>query len=552
MFSNLWQLVRRPTRPSQRRGRPGARRPFRPEVLPLEERAVPSIVLANEVEGNDTFDHATPLPTLGSSVIASGAIQAPHDVDYYSFRASPGSRVWAFMDTGGPPDPGANSRHGKLTLLASDGKTPLETDIGDGTGTGGGTRIDTLDSPLIAGHALPAAGGVFFLAVAASDGTGVISPYKLYVTVTSTTDGPDVEPANNGRTSATPLIGSPSHPVRSGTVRTGVLNDQDNYQVKAHAGDVLFVAADAELSGSGGANLVVDLLGPDGGTLVSANSSAAAGSNPDHPAEGFAYVAAAPGPYFVRVRCTGGTGLVSSCQYRLMVSGNNEPGAFQFGAPSYRVGEGGTAVLTVNRVAGSAGSASVNYAVTGGTATPGSDFTPVSGTLTFADGQTSQTITIPTNADAVAEGSENLVVRLSSPTGGATVVAGATTVVTITDDAVPLTDVTPLVGVARGRVRFNPATRHFRQRVTLRNLSGQVLPGPLWLVLDGLPRKVHLRNANGMSLAHGTPGSPFVVANLAGDGLAPGGSVSLVLDFVNPRLRRIRYTPLVLEGVGLL
>ncbi len=544
MFTNLQRWLKSSVGPKTARAR---RRRFRPEVLPLEERAVPSVTLVNEVEGNNTPAQATPLPTAGGLVIATGAIQAPGDVDYYSFTSptATGGYVWAFVDTGGVQNPGATSRHAKLTLLSANGTTVLETDDTDGTATGGSGTVVT-HSALIAEAPLTTAGATYFLRVEDNAGTGVISPYQLFVQVTGGYHD-EIEP--NGTAALANEASFPGYPVASGVIN--VVGDVDYYKFTAHAGDNLFVAADGvplRYIGTG-PDLVLTLKGPGGVTsLLTADASASTTSSASPAGEGFDYVVPATGTYYAAVRGFS----TSTGSYHLLVAGNNEPGAFRFGAPSYSAGEGGAATLTVNRVAGSTGTASVNYAVTAGTATAGSDFTPVAGTLTFADGETSKTITIPVSRDALLEGNENFVVTLSSPTGGATVNAGGSAVVTILDDPPPLTDVTPLVGVTRGRARFNPATGRFRQRVTLRNLSGHVLPGPLWLVLDHLTRKVRLSHANGFTVAHGTPGSPFAVVNIADPGLAPGESFTLMLDFANPRLRKVRYTPLVLEGYGLL
>jgi hypothetical protein len=59
----------------------------------------------------------------------------------------------------------------------------------------------------------------------------------------------------------------------------------------------------------------------------------------------------------------------------------------------------------------------VQYTTADGTATVADgDYTPVSGTLTFAPGQTQQTVTVHVNGDAVAEPNETFAVNLSSPT----------------------------------------------------------------------------------------------------------------------------------------
>jgi uncharacterized delta-60 repeat protein len=90
------------------------------------------------------------------------------------------------------------------------------------------------------------------------------------------------------------------------------------------------------------------------------------------------------------------------------------------------------------------------------------------------------------------------------------------------------------------------------QRLTLRNVSGEAIRGPLWLVLDHLPRGVRLRHRAGVTRNHGTPGSPYVAVPLPGGVLNPGQQVRLVLTFTNPQRRKVRFTPLLLEGAGVL
>ena len=61
----------------------------------------------------------------------------------------------------------------------------------------------------------------------------------------------------------------------------------------------------------------------------------------------------------------------------------------------------------------------------------------MAGTLTFLNGVTSRTITVPTKADTLLEGAETFTVTLSNPGGGATLGAPAAAVVTIVDDETP-------------------------------------------------------------------------------------------------------------------
>ena len=59
----------------------------------------------------------------------------------------------------------------------------------------------------------------------------------------------------------------------------------------------------------------------------------------------------------------------------------------------------GSATITVSRVNGARGTVTVDYTTVPINATPGLDYTPVSGTLTFPDGVTSETIVVPVLAN---------------------------------------------------------------------------------------------------------------------------------------------------------
>ena len=59
----------------------------------------------------------------------------------------------------------------------------------------------------------------------------------------------------------------------------------------------------------------------------------------------------------------------------------------------------------------------VNYATGNGTATAGSDYQAASGTLTFAPGETSKTITVAVNGDRLGEPDETFFVNLTAATG---------------------------------------------------------------------------------------------------------------------------------------
>jgi hypothetical protein len=74
-----------------------------------------------------------------------------------------------------------------------------------------------------------------------------------------------------------------------------------------------------------------------------------------------------------------------------------------------------TATFTVSLSAIARGEITLSYATANGTAVAGSDYQPVSGTLTFAPGESSKSITVLVNGDRLAEPNETFFVNLSNP-----------------------------------------------------------------------------------------------------------------------------------------
>jgi len=99
----------------------------------------------------------------------------------------------------------------------------------------------------------------------------------------------------------------------------------------------------------------------------------------------------------------------------------------------------GTATYTVTLTGNTSLPVTVNYGTANGTATSGTDYTSTSGTLTFAVGETSKTITVPILNDFKVENSENYTISLSSPTN-ATINTGSVTTSIINDDFAPHVD----------------------------------------------------------------------------------------------------------------
>ena len=127
-------------------------------------------------------------------------------------------------------------------------------------------------------------------------------------------------------------------------------------------------------------------------------------------------------------------------------------------------------VFTVTLAPASGQEVTVNYAVDAATtATSASDFTALpSGTLTFAAGDTSKTITVAVTGDAVDEPDETVVLKLSNA-GNATIgIATATSTIT-DDDGEPSLSITAPATVTEG----NSGSTDMVFTVTMSPASGQ-------------------------------------------------------------------------------
>ncbi len=140
---------------------------------------------------------------------------------------------------------------------------------------------------------------------------------------------------------------------------------------------------------------------------------------------------------------SGSIGVQSETKVTIVDNDPAVPGTVQFASDSYSATEtSGTVSLSVVRVDGKDGPISVNYSVTGGSASVSSDFTGGSGVLNFVNGQTAATIQINIINDGLAEPSETVIVTLSSPSNGSTLGTLSSSTLTIAniDPVVPATN----------------------------------------------------------------------------------------------------------------
>jgi uncharacterized delta-60 repeat protein len=142
-------------------------------------------------------------------------------------------------------------------------------------------------------------------------------------------------------------------------------------------------------------------------------------------------------------------------RFRTLASGGTAPNEWidvrvefdsrlQFASTALQIDESsGSAVLTLSRSNGSAGTASITYTTANGTATAGNDYLASTGTVTWADGDaTDKKILIPIRPDAISDSGETFTVTLSNPSGAALVSTQATATITLRDAGQLLTDFT--------------------------------------------------------------------------------------------------------------
>ena len=134
-------------------------------------------------------------------------------------------------------------------------------------------------------------------------------------------------------------------------------------------------------------------------------------------------------------------------------------------------GNGGTtsAVFTVRLSAAAGWAVTVDYATSDGTATAPADYTATAGTLSFAAGTTTGTITVPVIGDLLDEANETFLVSLSNPADALLGDAQATGTI-VDDDPAPVLSIDD-ASAAEGETGTTPAVF----TLSLSAPSGQVV-----------------------------------------------------------------------------
>lgn len=196
--------------------------------------------------------------------------------------------------------------------------------------------------------------------------------------------------------------------------------------------------------------------------------------------------------FMVELDDASGASLGAPANTTITINGDGTAGQLMLSAAAYSVAEtGGAAIVSVKRVGGASGAASVGYATANNTAIAGSNYTATSGELTWADGDSStKTFSIPINDATPFTGTKSLAVALASASGAslggtksASVViigVGPTTTAsaTVSWSAPTLnTNGTPISDLAGYNIYYGPNADQLTQVVSVSNpaASSQVL-----------------------------------------------------------------------------
>ena len=202
-------------------------------VVPGTGPKVPYALLrqgyAGEVEPNGTT--ATASPIAGTNVVIRGMLYPNGDVDFYSFAANAGDRVYAATMTSFSA---GNSTDSQITILASDGTTVIEFDDDNGTFAG--------LSSSIAGATIPSNGTYYLKVNDFTAGTASERGYELHFRLQSGAPTPEVE-SNDTPATANPL---PANGWVSGTRNPAAATEQDWYSISLNAGDTVYLSLDLD------------------------------------------------------------------------------------------------------------------------------------------------------------------------------------------------------------------------------------------------------------------------------------------------------------------
>ncbi len=210
------------------------------------------------------------------------------------------------------------------------------------------------------------------------------------------------------------------------------------------------------------------------------------------------------------------------------------PGFVQFSAPAYSASASAASVpLTVTRTNGTTGAVTVQYQTVDGTATAGKAYASTTGTLTWADGDSSsKTILVPLVTQAPFTGSETFAVTLSNLTGDGSLGSPSTSVVTLSSNNGPVSlMINNLTGI---RIRVNNTSTF---SATLTGASNSAINWQLNGVLNGNAQLGTITPNSDGSITYTAPAvvpTPNVLTLTASSVMSPAATDSREIVVLNP------------------
>ncbi len=225
--------------------------------------------------------------------------------------------------------------------------------------------------------------------------------------------------------------------------------------------------------------------------------------------------------------------LASPSTYAITIVDDDPVRTVSIGNAEVKEGNSGTAnaTFTVSLLSPSAQPVTVSFATADGTATAPADYASTSGTLTFAPGETSKSITVAVNGDTIAEGNETFVVNLSNVVGAAVGTAQGTGTI-LDDDVAALTlsiDKATVTegGTATGTVTRNtPSTSDLVVSLLSNDLTEATVPATVTIPAGQTSATFTITSLNDLQV----DGSQNVMITAASAGLASATASLVVAD----------------------
>ncbi|WP_170113274.1 proprotein convertase P-domain-containing protein [Ahniella affigens] len=263
---------------------------------------------ASEVEPNGTSATASPLAS--TDLVVKGDLYPNGDIDFYSFTANAGDRVYAATMTSASA---GSSTDSQLRLFASDGTTLIEFDDDNGSFAG--------LSSSIAGATIPTTGTYFLRVNDFTAGTTSERPYELHLRVQSGAPTPEVE-ANDTPATANVL---PANGWVSGTRNPAAATEQDWFSFPLNAGDTVFLSLDVDPERDGvswNGRLGFALFGDAGNQILVVDDAGTGDVSPvpNLPSEAFFMTVKTAGTYFAFVDSASAAVGGATSTYHLSVS----------------------------------------------------------------------------------------------------------------------------------------------------------------------------------------------------------------------------------------